>query len=339
VSVAVPVALVAIGCGRVFERFYLPALGAVPELALLGICEADAARRAVIATRLSGVAAGGSLDGLALSRPAEAALVLTPPTTHRDLVTQALLAGMHVLVEKPMALTSGDARAMAEAADRTGRRLHVGFNRRFRTTYQELQRQVREAGTVRDLRCALRVPSTTWGAQGGFLGDDTQGGGVLDDVLSHQVDLVRWMTGAEPRRVRCFTREDGGVTCELQLESDVTAQCVAAHGPYVELLEVALGDGSVLAASGARTYRRRGYAGRLARGYAWLSDWAALAVARVTRTRGMTVESFVRQLRDFAAGIRGGEIRGALAADGAAAVGVVEGARASLRVGSWRDVG
>jgi predicted dehydrogenase len=339
VSVVPPLRIAVVGCGRVFERFYRPALAATQELEVVGLCEADPGRRERAAAALPGAVAAASLEALALARPPDAVLVLTPPATHRPLTERALLGGMHVLVEKPMALDLAGARAMLTAATLAGRRLQVGFNRRFRPPYRRLREQVAVAGGVRGLRCDLAVPSAAWGGKAGFLGVDALGGGVLDDVLSHQVDLVRWITESEPRRVRAEPRPAGGVRCDLELDSGATASCRAEHAPYAEYLEVMLRDGPVVAASGARTYRRRRAAGPLARLYARLSDRAALAATRALGRRGLTLESFDEQLRDFACAVRGGGAGGAGAADGVAAVAVVEAARASLRAGGWHDVG
>jgi predicted dehydrogenase len=102
---------------------------------------------------------------------------------------RALEAGVAVLVEKPMALTVDEGRRMAEATSRAGRRVQVGFARRFREPYRRL-RSALEAIDRREWRAVhfeLAFPTTGWNAHTAFLGDDAQGGGVLDDVLSHQV--------------------------------------------------------------------------------------------------------------------------------------------------------
>lgn len=336
-----PIRLTAVGCGRVFERFHLPALSRVPELELVAVCEADPARLRWARARLPRIAHAPALDALSRNLAADAVLLLTPPTTHRALAERALSAGLHVLVEKPMTLDLPGARSMCEAAQCSGQRLQIGFNRRFRAPSRTLRDRVRAArdGAVQEISYELAVPSTAWGAKGDFLGTDAQGGGVLDDVLSHQVDLVRWISAAEPRRLRAQAHADGAVTCELELESGVKARCRAAHGAYMEYFEVVMSDGQVSAASGARTYGGRRRAGAADRRYARFTDRAALALNRVLGRRGLTLESFEAQLRDFAGAARGRGSEGAGPADGLAAVAAVEAARASLRDGGWREIG
>lgn len=73
-------------------------------------------------------------------------------TTHREITVAALEAGKHVMCEKPMAVTGKDAREMAEAARRTGKKLSVGFQYRFRQDVQFLKAVVDEAASARSTR-------------------------------------------------------------------------------------------------------------------------------------------------------------------------------------------
>jgi predicted dehydrogenase len=334
-----PLRVAVFGCGRVFERFHLPALARVPELSLVAACDTDESRLAWARTRLPEVAQVTSPDGLGLLRP-DAALILTPPATHRVLVEHALAAGLHVLVEKPMALDTAQARGMADAARSAGRQLRVGFTRRFRPPYRMLRDRVQAArDRVAAISCRLAFPSAAWDARGDFLGVDAAGGGVLDDVLSHLVDLVRWIGGAEPVRARARALADGSITCALVLDSGVPASCWAAHGAYTEYFEVAWRGGGAAAASGVRGYTRPRASGNTVPIRAWIADRSTLTLNRVLGRRGLTALSFEAQLRDFGRAIRGGAAEGAASEDGIAAVAAVEAARASLRHGGgWREI-
>lgn len=337
---AAPIRLAVVGCGRVFERFHLPALRRVAELEPVALCDPIEERLRRAREGLPGPAGAASLEELLAAGPvAEAALLLTPPATHAPLAERALGAGLHVLVEKPMALDSAAARRMADAARLAGRRLQVGFARRFRAPYAALRARLRAAGRpVASASAELSVPSAAWGARTEFLGNPARGGGVLDDVLSHQVDLLRWVLGTEIRRIRAEGSETAAVRCEVELGCGVVARCGAAHGPYREYLEVALEGGRVLAASGAALREWTGGPRRSFPLRALLADRVALAAGRLLGRPGATAESFARQLRDFARAVRGGPADGAAAEDGVAAVAAVEACRESLRDGGWREV-
>jgi predicted dehydrogenase len=176
----------------VFERFHLPAIARVPAISLLAGCDTNRSRLAWAEHWSSPPALFGAPAELLGCPGLEAVLVLTPPASHALNVIQALEAGLHVLVEKPMALDPGEARQMAEAAHLARRHLQVGFSRRFREPYQKLRKalQREEPLRLRRVRFELAFPVASWNAESDFLGKESHGGGVLDDVLSHQVDLV-----------------------------------------------------------------------------------------------------------------------------------------------------
>jgi predicted dehydrogenase len=87
---------------------------------LAALCERDATRAAAFRSRTPSVPCYSDFDELLLDASLDAVLVATPPATHHALCKRALLAGKHVLVEKPMAKTSAHARELMEIADQRG---------------------------------------------------------------------------------------------------------------------------------------------------------------------------------------------------------------------------
>ena len=142
-----------------------------------------------------------SLDD-ALAGPAcDGVLVVTPPETHHAVVTAALAASKHILVEKPLATTLADARDLVATAARAGCVLMVSQNYRFRRPARAAQRIIAD-GTLGDLlavtiRCrrdtrALWPPDNfRYGMRHPF---------VLDMSI-HHADLLRALTGREVRQV------------------------------------------------------------------------------------------------------------------------------------------
>src|SRR5699024_7084154 len=103
-------------------------------------------------------------------------------------------AGKHVMCEKPMAKSSVEAKKMMEAAERTGKKLTIGYNNRFRTDSQYLH-NVCERGDLGEIYFAKahalrRRAVPTWGV---FLDEEKQGGGALIDIGTHALDLTLWM--------------------------------------------------------------------------------------------------------------------------------------------------
>jgi predicted dehydrogenase len=89
-----------------------------PEMRLHALCERDAQRGAAFAQRFPGVPVHEDFDVVLADPNVDAVLVATPPATHHGLVKRALLAGKHVLVEKPLATTTADAVELVDLAER-----------------------------------------------------------------------------------------------------------------------------------------------------------------------------------------------------------------------------
>lgn len=129
--------------------------------------------------------------------------VCTPNYLHMQPTIDALEAGKHVLVEKPLAMNAIEGRAMVEAARRTGRKLQVGFMTRFSATAQALKRFV-DAGEMGEIYFARAQAMRRRGIPGWgvFTQKDKQGGGPLIDIGVHILDLTLWLMG-HPRPTLC----------------------------------------------------------------------------------------------------------------------------------------
>jgi predicted dehydrogenase len=185
-----------VGCGRIGVEEHLPAYVAAGERGLarlVGVCDADRAR-AERAGAAYGAPAFGSLDELLGSARPEVVTIATHPASHRELVLRALEAGCHVLLEKPIAMELGEARAMVGAAERAGRLLSVCFEYR----YWDEARYVRELIARGELGRVHHV--RTWGgsargfpASPNFHRPEIAGGGVLTHWTIHNLDLALWL--------------------------------------------------------------------------------------------------------------------------------------------------
>jgi predicted dehydrogenase len=129
--------------------------------------------------------------------------VCTPNCVHKQPVIDALRAGKHAIVEKPIALNAIEGAAMVAASHAAGKKLQVGLNMRFGSGPQAAKRLIRDGkmGEIYYARAqALRrrgIPG--WGM---FTQKDKQGGGPLIDIGVHILDLTLWlMDYPEPARV------------------------------------------------------------------------------------------------------------------------------------------
>jgi len=122
--------------------------------------------------------------------------VCTPNASHADITVAALEAGCHVMCEKPMAKNANGARRMLDAYKRTGKKLTIGYDNRFRPDSQFLKQVVLD-GKLGDIYYAKahairRRAVPTWGV---FLNEAEQGGGPLIDIGTHALDLTLWCMG------------------------------------------------------------------------------------------------------------------------------------------------
>jgi predicted dehydrogenase len=337
-----PLQLGVLGCGRVFERYHLPAIARSPGINLRAASDTEPSRLSWARGQRVATALYDSAAELMSCPGLEAVLILTPPESHADAAVLALEAGLHVLVEKPMALNPHEAGRMVRAARLAQRRLQVGFNRRFREPYRRLRSRVRQLdpGEVRAMRFELAFPTASWRSRTDYLGDEARGGGVFDDVLSHQADLVCWLLGTGPEEVRAWPKApNAALSAELKI-GGLVARCEAAHASYVERIEIELANGRVLEASSSRmsTTATRFPAWRRRR--ALIGDRLALIGHRLLRRPNVTLASFERQLRDFEDAVRGGGFDGATAEEGALSVDIVAACKeSSRRGGAWQLLG
>ena len=136
----------------------------------------------------------------------EAVDICTPTYLHKPLAIQALTAGKHVLVEKPMALTVEDCLEMNEVAASVERVLMVAQVLRFFPEYVAARQLILDGdlGCVRTASFRRRCAAPAWGK---WLKDPQRSGGGVFDLLIHDFDFARHLFGM-PRAVRAVGHED-----------------------------------------------------------------------------------------------------------------------------------
>lgn len=154
----------------------------------------------------SGAARYRTIEEILADRNLDAVDICLPTHLHATAAIQALRAGKHVLVEKPMALDGGGCDALCEEATRSGRVLMAAQVVRFIPAYQELIRLVKsgEIGAVRWAMFRRRTSVPTWGP---WEFDKSKSGGGIFDLLIHDVDMALHLFGT-PEAVRATGYED-----------------------------------------------------------------------------------------------------------------------------------
>ena len=133
----------------------------------------------------------------------DAVSVCTWNCAHAPCTIMALEAGKHVLCEKPMAMNAEEAEKMLETAKRVGKKLMIGFVRRFGND-TAVTRDFIDNGNLGEIYYAKATYLRRHGNPGGWFGDKSRsGGGPLIDLGVHVMDLTRYLMG-NPKPVSVF---------------------------------------------------------------------------------------------------------------------------------------
>ena len=134
----------------------------------------------------------------------DAVVVATSSGSHYELTVRALESGKHVLVEKPMALSTKHMDHMIELSRRKNLKLAVSFQNRFNPPVRELRKKVEEGAFG---KIFYGVASIRWNRnedyykQADWRGTWRNDGGVLMNQSTHNIDLLQWMLGGEVEEV------------------------------------------------------------------------------------------------------------------------------------------
>jgi len=185
------------GYGKV-ASLHAQALKDSASAELVSVCGRNAERRDRFAQTWSISSRTGAAE-MAKKDGAEAVIIVTPHPRHCQDALEALEAGLHVLVEKPMALTVEECTAMIDAARRAGKTLSVVSQRRWYPSCRRIRKAI-DSGQLGKPAVA-QVTILGWRDQAYYQSDpwrgkwDTEGGGVLINQAPHQFDLMCWFMG------------------------------------------------------------------------------------------------------------------------------------------------
>jgi len=184
-----------IGCGGIATNKHMPNLAKIDEVEMVAFCDIVEEKAVESAEKFGTEGAKTYTDYKELLKDKEISIVhvCTPNRSHGFISIDAMEAGKHVMCEKPMAKTYADAKAMLDCSKRTGMKLTIGYQQRWRPDSLYLK-EICDAGELGDIYYAKAVALRrravpTWGV---FLDEYEQGGGPLIDIGTHALDLTLW---------------------------------------------------------------------------------------------------------------------------------------------------
>jgi predicted dehydrogenase len=210
------VGLGVIGCGNIAYWVHLRIAGHLTGARLIAAADPDKAARDR-AAGLAKVPVFATNDELLSRSDIDAVIVSGPTHLHADLVVAACDAGKHVYLEKPLATSVADGARVADAAARAAVKVMLGFNRRYHPLFEQARAllQSGKIGRIRAVQSTFCEPMAL-DTMPRWKRDRATGGGVLFDLASHHIDLLRWFLGDEVVTV--------GATVESELSDQDSAR-------------------------------------------------------------------------------------------------------------------
>lgn len=193
------------GAGYIAQA-HAAAYAATPGVRLVAVTDPVAPKASRLADRV-GARTVPSVAEL-LDTGVDAISVCTPTPTHCAIVTEALAVGLHVLCEKPVALTMADADLIVAASETSVGKLMVGHVSRFEPDHRRAQ-QVVAAGRLGELHLSSQSITGTapsW-SEGAWLADVGQSGGPIVDLAIHSFDYLAWLHQSDPVRVTAMAAD------------------------------------------------------------------------------------------------------------------------------------
>jgi inositol 2-dehydrogenase len=211
-----------VGVGEMGKRHVENLRRNVPEARLIAIADVSAERARQVATEFEIERSYGSLEAMLENKEIEAVLIATPDKFHAQAVGLAARAGKDILCEKPLALNLTDAHASLHVVAKAGRRLQVGFMRRYDPAYAAAMKRI-EAGEI-----GVPVIFKSVGRdkdQPPLAAYESKVNGMIFYTNTiHDFDLARWLMRDEVTAVHAYT------TCAIRPEvtkyGDVVASVV-----------------------------------------------------------------------------------------------------------------
>ena len=185
-----------LGFGMAGRIFHASTISCVKGLHLSKIRETKEANRLIIKQRYPGAVVVNTTEEILEDENIDLVVIATPNLTHFNLTKQALLAGKHVVVDKPFTVTSQEAEELIHLANAQNKLLSVYHNRRWDSDFQTVQKVIQSALLGKLAECEIHydrfrnsLRPDTW-KEDGVLGT-----GVLYDLGSHLIDQAQVLFG------------------------------------------------------------------------------------------------------------------------------------------------
>jgi predicted dehydrogenase len=190
-----------VGAGGIARWAHMPVMEKITGVKMRAMYSSNGARAKTYAMRYGAEYCCTDYNEVLGDPNVDLVVIVSRNQYHARQSVQALRAGKHVFVEKPMALTVEECREVLRAVDESGKSLTVGFNRRFAPYYLQQKRALARRSGPAVINCRINSP----GISGGYwMADPAIGGAILGEAC-HFIDLMYWLLDSEPVSVSAYS--------------------------------------------------------------------------------------------------------------------------------------
>jgi len=234
-----------VGGGAIAQVAHLPVLKKMRSVEVQAICDTDLPKARALADRFGVKDAFDDIEELLRYEALDAVVICSPTHLHESHILAALSANLHVLVEKPLAMSATSAQRIIRLVEKYDRVLMVGMNHRYRPDVQIVRSFVQsgELGGIESVRGSWHVFRPGRGQLGWRQRRDQSGGGAMLDLGLSILDLGLWLGGSSvPARVSASLDPAGR---ERSVEQSGSAFVVCENGMsiFVDVTWRHLGEG------------------------------------------------------------------------------------------------
>lgn len=195
-----------IGCGGIADRRTIPGMMLAENAELIAVMDANRQAAEKVKEKYGAKYAFDSVEDILAVDEIQAVYIASPVFCHKEQALAAAKAKKHILLEKPMALTTEESREIAECCEQEGVKLGIGLMMRFHSYHQEMKKLIAQGklGSIVSMRAQL----TCWypDIPGNWRQNkELSGGGALMDMGIHCIDLLQYITGLHAKEVTGFT--------------------------------------------------------------------------------------------------------------------------------------
>jgi len=219
-----------IGAAGIADRRTLPGMMLAKNAELVAVMEVNMELAEKIRAKYNAKRAYDNVDDLLNDKEVEAVYIASPVIFHKEQAIKAAKAKKHILIEKPVALTSKEAEEVLEVCKNEGVLIAVGLMMRYHAYHQKMKEIIDSGKLGKIVSC--RGQFTCWypDIPGAWRQQkSTSGGGALMDMGVHAIDLIQYITGGKAKKVAGLI---GTQTFNYEVEDSASVIFELDNGAY-----------------------------------------------------------------------------------------------------------